>query len=141
MSVRFGISVSLDGYLAGPDPSEEDPLGRGGMQLHEWVFGLAAWREPHGLEGGEVNASTPVVDRQQANAGAYLMGRKMFGGGEGEWGDPPWNGWGGGGGGGGRVPGRGGGGPPPPPSGARVGVAPHPAREPVSFENGTTFEF
>ena len=58
--LRFQISMSLDGFIAGPDQSVEDPLGKGGMQLHEWVFGLAAWRGPHGLEGGEVNASTQV---------------------------------------------------------------------------------
>ena len=55
--LRFQVSVSLDGFSAGPNQSVENPLGEGGMQLHEWVFGLAAWRAPHGLEGGEVNAS------------------------------------------------------------------------------------
>ena len=57
--LRFEISISLDGYVAGPNQSEENPLGEGGEQLHEWIFKLAAWREPHGREGGEVNASTP----------------------------------------------------------------------------------
>ena len=85
MSVRFAITMSLDGFIAGPSPSLEEPLGVGGMQLHDWAVGLAAWRRPHGLEGGEVNASTPVVERTLENVGAYLMGRNMFGGGRGRW--------------------------------------------------------
>ena len=81
--LRFNISMSLDGFVAGPDPTEQDPLGRRGEELHEWVFPLAVWREPHGKEGGEVNASTPVVEGWQENVGAVLMGRNMFGGGPG----------------------------------------------------------
>ena len=64
--VKAQISVSADGFIAGPDQSEEHPLGEGGMALHEWVFKLAAWREPHGREGGEVNASTPIMKRLPA---------------------------------------------------------------------------
>jgi len=92
--LRFSISTSLDGYVAGPDQSEEDPLGKGGEQLHEWGFELAAWREAHGREGGETNASTQVVEERTRNVGAGIMGRNMFGGGPGPW-DPenPWNGW------------------------------------------------
>ena len=82
-TVRFDISVSLDGFIAGPNPSEQDPLGEGGMQLHEWAFELAAWREPHGHEGGEVNASTAVMEEMLADVGAVVMGRNMFGGGPG----------------------------------------------------------
>jgi hypothetical protein len=59
-TVRFQLAMSLDGYVAGPDQSEEHPLGVGGMRLHAWVFPLEVWRRQHGLEGGEVNASTPV---------------------------------------------------------------------------------
>src|SRR5690349_19749002 len=88
--LRIQISMSLDGYVAGPDQSEQDPLGKGGMQLHEWVFGLAAWRAPHGLEGGEVNVSSAVVERATANIGAVIMGRNMFGG-RGPWEEHPWN--------------------------------------------------
>ena len=87
------ISMSLDGYVAGPGQSEENPLGVGGMQLHQWVFPLAAFRRSHGEQGGEVNASTPVVEGWFANVGAGVMGRKMFGGGPGPWGEDPWNGW------------------------------------------------
>jgi hypothetical protein len=71
--LRFQISMSVDGFTAGPNQSEEHPLGIGGKQLHEWVFKLAAWREPHGLEGGEVNASTEFVEESLANVGASVM--------------------------------------------------------------------
>ena len=91
--LRFNISMSLDGFVAGPDPSEQEPLGKRGEELHEWVFPLAAFRKPHGDEGGEVNASTPVVEGWWENVGAFIMGRNMFGGGPGPWGEPPWQGW------------------------------------------------
>ena len=90
--VRSHISVSADGYVAGPNQSLENPLGEGGEGLHDWIVALRAWREPHGLEGGEVNASTPVVDEALANVGAEIMGRGKFGGGPGPWADE-WRGW------------------------------------------------
>jgi len=93
MKVRAHISVSVDGYVAGPNPSLEDPLGERGELLHEWIFPLRAWREPHGKEGGDVNASNAVVEEVKANAGAEIMGRGKFGGGPGPWGDDPWRGW------------------------------------------------
>ena len=74
---RFEISMSLDGYVAGPDQSEENPLGKGGERLHDWVVELEAWRKSHGQPGGEVNESTPVIEEQLANIGAGLMGRNM----------------------------------------------------------------
>jgi dihydrofolate reductase len=91
--LRVHISVSADGYVAGPNQSEENPLGEGGESLHDWVVALRAWREPHGRDGGEVNASTPVVEESMANVGAQIMGRGMFGGGPGPWGEDPWRGW------------------------------------------------
>ncbi len=123
--LRFQISVSLDGFVAGPDPSEEDPLGKGGEQLHEWVIKLAAWREPHGREGGEVNASTPVMEEALDNVGAIVMGRNMFGGGPGPWGEDPWQGWWG----------------DEPPFHAPVFVLTHHEREPLEKQGGTTFTF
>src|SRR5437773_9969288 len=60
--LRFKISMSLDGFVAGPRQSRDDPLGIGGMRLHEWVFPLTAWRAMHGLPDGEVNESTKVVE-------------------------------------------------------------------------------
>jgi dihydrofolate reductase len=91
--LRFQISVSLDGFVAGPNPSQEEPLGERGEELHQWIFKLAAWRKPHGREGGEVNASSPVLEETLENVGATIMGRNMFGGGPGPWGDDPWTGW------------------------------------------------
>ena len=122
--LRFDISMSLDGFIAGPNQSEENPLGEGGMQLHEWVFGLAAWRKRHGQDGGEVNASTEVVEESLENIGATVMGRNMFGG-EGPWGDDPWDGWWG----------------DDPPFHMPVFIVTHHAREPVTKEGGTTFTF
>jgi dihydrofolate reductase len=92
--LRLTISVSLDGFVAGPNQSVNDPLGVGGMGLHEWVFGLRAWRAPHGLEGGEVNESNAIIEESTTNIGATIMGRNMFGGHPGPWAeDKPWNGW------------------------------------------------
>jgi len=91
--LRFDISVSADGYVAGPNQSEEEPLGEGGEQLHEWVLKLEAWRRAHGREGGEVTASTPLFEEAFDAVGAVIMGRNMFGGGPGPWGDDPWQGW------------------------------------------------
>jgi dihydrofolate reductase len=91
--VRAHTSVSLDGYVAGPNQSLESPLGEGGEALHHWAFALRAFRERHGMEGGEVNASTPVLE-SLANVGAEIMGRGKFGGGPGPWPEAdPWTGW------------------------------------------------
>jgi dihydrofolate reductase len=91
--VRVHISVSADGYVAGPNQSLENPLGEGGESLHEWIFPLRAWREPHGKEGGEENVSNVVLEESQADVGAEIMGRGKFGGGPGPWGEDPWRGW------------------------------------------------
>jgi dihydrofolate reductase len=123
-ALKFQISMSLDGFIAGPNQSEEHPLGEGGEQLHEWVFPLAAWRAPHGLEGGEVSASTPVVEESLQNIGATVMGRNMFGG-AGAWEDHPWDGWWG----------------EDPPFHTPVFVVTNHAREPLAKDGGTTFHF
>ena len=118
--------MSLDGFVAGPSQSVENPLGIGGMRLHEWAFALEAWRAQHGLEGGEVNASTKVVDESLANIGATIMGRNMFGGHPGGWSrDQPWNGWWG----------------EDPPFHHPVFVLTHHPREPLVLEGGTSFTF
>jgi len=122
--LRFNITMSLDGFVAGPNQSEQTPLGVGGEALHQWAYPLAAFREPHGEEGGEVNESTPVIEGWRENVGASLMGRNMFGGGPGPWGEPPWNGWWG----------------DEPPFHHPVFVLTHHAREPLELE-GTTFHF
>jgi dihydrofolate reductase len=85
--VTSDISISLDGLVAGANPTLEQPLGEGGEQLHEWVVGLEAWRKVHGLEGGGTTVSSELVEESLASTGAYLMGRKMFSGGEGPWED------------------------------------------------------
>ena len=92
--LRFKIAMSLDGFTAGPEQSRKNPLGIGGNRLHDWAIALAAWRAMHGLKGGAVNESTPVVEEQLANIGATIMGRNMFGGHPGPWDKKePWNGW------------------------------------------------
>lgn len=92
--LRLKISMSLDGFVAGPNQSVENPLGIGGMRLHEWVFGLKAWREPHGMEGGEVTESDAVIRQSLENIGATIMGRNMFGGHPGGWSAAnTWRGW------------------------------------------------
>ncbi|MEK6327057.1 MAG: dihydrofolate reductase family protein [Actinomycetota bacterium] len=122
--VRVQITISADGYVAGPNQSEENPLGEGGGSLHDWAFPLRAFREPHGMEGGEVNASTPVLEEALANVGAEIMGRGKFGGGPGSWGDDPWTGWWGG----------------DPPFHMPVFVLTHHEREPLTLSD-TTFTF
>jgi dihydrofolate reductase len=118
--------MSLDGYTAGPRQSTENPLGIGGTRLHEWAFPLAAWRKPHGLEGGAVNESTQVVEESLANVGATIMGRNMFGGYPGPWNAAePWNGWWGAN----------------PPFHHPVFVLTHHGRPPLALEGGTTFTF
>src|SRR5262245_10620280 len=92
--VRAHISVSLDGYVAGPNQSQEEPLGQGGEQLHEWMFALRWWREPRGEAGGDENASNDVLKEEHANIGAEIMGRGKFGPAtRGAWGNDPWQGW------------------------------------------------
>ena len=125
-TIRFQIAVSLDGFSAGPNQSEQDPLGEGGEDLHRWIFDLEAWRRHQGLDGGIVNESTPVVEEAQSNVGAVVMGRKMFGGGPGPWSeDPPWNGWWGN----------------DPPYHTPVFVLTHHPRPPLQMQGGTTFHF
>jgi dihydrofolate reductase len=122
--VRFQIAMSLDGYVAGPNQSKEDPLGEGGEQLHEWALELEAWRRPHGYEGGEVNASSAVMEEAFENVGAIIMGRNMFGGGPGPW-DSDWQGWWG----------------DDPPFHVPVFVVTHHARESLEMQGGTSFHF
>jgi dihydrofolate reductase len=124
--VRFQLAISLDGYVAGPDQSAENPLGVGGMDLHAWVFELEAWRKLQGGAGGEVNASTTVVEEAQSNVGATVMGRNTFGGGPGPWSeDDPWDGWWG----------------DNPPFHTPVFVITHHPRKPLQMQGGTRFTF
>ena len=117
-------SISLDGYVAGPNQSFENPIGEGGMRLHQWQFATATWRSQQGLEGGEEGPDSELVRTVMEGVGAYIMGRKMFGGGGGEW-DLSWRGWWG----------------DDPPYHAPVFVLTHHERDPLPMEGGTTFHF
>lgn len=124
--LRCHISISLDGFVAGPNQSEENPLGEGGERLHEWVVPLAAWRQSHGQEGGEVNESARIVEESRENLGAGVMGRNMFGPvGGGPWDDEQWTGWWG----------------EDPPYHYPVFILTHYPRDPVQMGGGTTFYF
>ena len=92
--VRAHISTSLDGYVAGPNQSQEEPLGKGGEGLHDWLVELRSWRKDAGMEGGKENVSNDVFGEAIANVGAEIMGRGKFGpAARGPWGDDPWQGW------------------------------------------------
>lgn len=127
--LRCHISMSLDGFVAGANQSQDNPLGEGGERLHEWAFPLAAWRQLHGWTGGEVNESTPIVEESRHNVGAGIMGRNMFGPpGGGAWdnsSDQQWTGWWG----------------DDPPYHYPVFILTHHPREPVRMKGGTTFHF
>ncbi|MBD0280771.1 MAG: dihydrofolate reductase family protein [Thermoleophilaceae bacterium] len=124
--VVFDISVSLDGFVAGPNQTLDEPLGEGGELLHEWAFATKGFRERHGESGGETNVDSEVVEEWLDNTFATVMGRRMFSGGEGPWEDDPnadaW--WG-----------------DDPPFHHPVFVLTHHAREPVPKRGGTTFTF
>ena len=113
--VTVDISMSLDGFIAGPNDGPELGLGEGGERLHEWVFGLASWREPHGLAGGETNRDSEILDEAFRDIGAVVLGRRMYENAKG-WGDNP-------------------------PFHLPVFVLTHEAREPMTKEGGTTFTF
>lgn len=120
------ISMSLDGFIAGPDPTLKEPLGQGGEQLHEWVVRLAAWRKPHGKSGGETGPDGDVMEESVANTGAVIMGRRMFSNGKGSWkNDPKADGWWG----------------DNPPFHVPVFVLTNHAREKVNKKGGTSFAF
>lgn len=125
-SVTCQISISLDGYAAGPNQSIDNPIGEGGMRLHEWAFATSTWREQHGLEGGERNLDAEVAEGLMDGIGAFIMGRRMFGGGgdDGAW-DESWTGWWG----------------EDPPYHTPVYVLTNHPRGPLEMQGGTTFHF
>jgi dihydrofolate reductase len=124
--LTLDISMSLDGYVAGPNATVEEPLGEGGERLHEWAVRLASWREVHGRSGGEKDVDDEVMKESIAATGAVLMGRRMFSGGEGPWEDDPVaDGWWG----------------DEPPFGVPVFVLTHHARETVTKKGGTSYTF
>jgi len=122
--VTCQISISLDGFVAGPNQSQENPIGEGGLRLHEWVFGTASWRRQQGESGGADDADSAVIDEATGGVGAYVMGRNMFSPGRGDW-DLDWRGWWG----------------DDPPCHVPVFVLTHHPREPLPMLGGTTFNF
>jgi dihydrofolate reductase len=122
--VTSQLSISVDGYVAGPRQSVDNPIGEGGMRLHEWAFATAAWRAQQGMTGGEHNADSEIIEDLFRNNGAYVMGRNMFGGGSGPW-DESWRGWWG----------------EEPPFRAPVFVLTHHPRPPLEMRGGTVFTF
>jgi dihydrofolate reductase len=124
--LTVNISTSLDGFVAGPNPSLEHPLGEGGEALHEWAYALASWREAHGRSGGEASRDSEILEEAIAATGATVMGRRMYSGGEGAWeDDAKANGWWG----------------DDPPFHHPVFVLTHHPREPLRMQGGTTFTF
>jgi dihydrofolate reductase len=123
--LKFSLSMSLDGYAAGPDQSLENPLGVGGMALHAWAFPTRTFHEMQGKEGGSTGLDDEHASSWSRNTGAVIMGRNMFGPVRGEWPDESWTGWWG----------------PNPPYHTPVFVLTHHPREPVEMEGGTTFHF
>jgi len=122
--LKFEITTSLDGYVAGPDPRDDQPLGKGGERLHQWVYGLRTWREQHGQTGGAEGPDAEILEESMADTGAAIMGRGMFGGASGPW-DESWTGhWG-----------------DEPPFKMPVFVLTHHPREPLILGGGTTFTF
>ncbi|MFL6042793.1 MAG: dihydrofolate reductase family protein [Gaiellales bacterium] len=121
--VTSQISISIDGYVAGPNQSPENPLGEGGERLHDWVIPTEGWRKTHGYEGGVRNVDSEVAAKLSEGIGAHVMGRKMFAG-PGRW-DESWRGWWG----------------DEPPFHAPVYVLTHNVREPLEMQGGTTFHF
>jgi dihydrofolate reductase len=123
-NVTCQISISLDGFVAGPNQSMDNPIGEGGMRLHQWALATDAWQEQHGLAGGDRTPDSLVAEEVVQGIGAYIMGRNMFGPGRGAW-DESWRGWWG----------------EDPPYHTPVWVLTHHEREPLPMQGGTTFHF
>jgi dihydrofolate reductase len=122
--VTAEISISLDGFVAGPNQGKDNPLGEGGERLHQWIVSTESWRSLHGMDGGEKGPDDDVAAGFGQGVGAYIMGRNMFSPGRGEW-DESWRGWWG----------------EDPPYHVPVFVLTHHPREPQPMDGGTTFHF
>jgi dihydrofolate reductase len=120
-----GFAISLDGYGAGPNQDHDNPLGVGGLALHEWVFGTRTFQQVSGRSGGTTGIDDDFAARGFANIGAWIMGRNMFGPVRGPWPDDTWKGWWG----------------DNPPYHVPVFVLTHHARAPITMDGGTTFHF
>ena len=120
-----GFAMSLDGFGAGLDQSLENPIGVGGMAMHEWAFSTRTFQRMHGGEGGALGADEDFAAAGFANVGAWILGRNMFGPVRGPWPDDAWKGWWGA----------------SPPYHVPVFVLTHHARASIEMEGGTTFHF
>ena len=120
-----GFSVSLDGYGAGPEQSLQDPLGKGGRDLHRWFFGTKTFQAMFGKGGGSEGVDEDYARRSMENFGAFILGRNMFGPVRGEWPDENWKGWWG----------------DNPPYHTPTFILTHFPRDPIVMEGGTTFIF
>lgn len=120
-----GFSLSLDGFAAGPGQSRQDPLGKRGMELHQWFFDRKHFPAMTAATTGATSIDRNYSDRVLAGAGAFILGRNMFGPVRGDWTDENWKGWWG----------------DNPPWHAPTFVLSHFPRDPVEMEGGTTFHF
>jgi len=119
------FAISIDGYAAGPGQDIDNPLGVGGLSLHEWVFETRAWHQRQGADGGNEGLDDKFLEEADAGIGATIMGRNMFGPIRGEWPDETWTGWWG----------------DDPPYHHQVFVLTHHPRAPITMHGGTTFNF
>lgn len=125
MTTVRAFSISIDGFGAGARQSLDNPLGVGGMALHEWAFATRTFRRMFGEDGGSTGVDDEWAARSFENIGAWIMGRNMFGPIRGAWPDDAWKGWWG----------------PDPPYHVPVFVLTHHPRDPITMEGGTTFHF
>jgi dihydrofolate reductase len=119
------FAISIDGYGAGPDQDLQNPLGVNGPELMEWFFHTRAWRNMHGLDGGETGIDNEIAAQGFAGIGAWILGRNMFGPIRGPWPDENWKGWWG----------------EEPPYHTPVFVLTHHPRTPLQMQGGTEFRF
>lgn len=120
-----GFSLSIDGFGAGPEQSVKDPLGKRGMELHQWAFPTRTFQAMFGKEGGSTGVDDDYAARSMSGFGAFILGRNMFGPIRGDWSDETWKGWWG----------------DNPPYHAPTFVLTHYARDPIVMDGGTTFHF
>lgn len=119
------LSISLDGYGAGPAQDMDNPVGVGGIAMHQWIFATRAFHQMTGRDGGTTGVDDVFMARGITNIGACIMGRNMFGPMRGAWADDTWKGWWGGN----------------PPFHTPVFVLTHHPRPSITMEGGTTFHF
>jgi dihydrofolate reductase len=120
-----GFSLSLDGFGAGPEQSLNDPMGKRGMELHQWALGTQTFQAMFGKGGGSTGVDNTYAARAMSGFGAFILGRNMFGPVRGDWPDDSWKGWWGNN----------------PPYHTPTFILTHYARDPIVMEGGTTFHF